>query len=403
MISTTPLGHAVTATVPAASATKTAAGPVLDVVGVPGGVKAKEGILVDAATGQVLWSKNADVPRPIASITKVMTALVILQAGGLNREITVPKAVIGYVAKYGAEAAGLVPGQQYTTDELLHIMLVMSAADAAYTLANAYGPGLPAFIAKMNVEASNLGLANTHFTSPDGLPYPTEFSTYSTPADLVTLGEAAMQNPVFRSIADLKYLQPAEGRRPQRRLRDQRRRRCSAAYAGLAGIKTGYTNAAAHTFLFEAVRNGRTLIGVVLGSPATSPFTGFQDATKILNWGFALNNPLTPPPPSPPPPRPPQTPARPRPPAPAPAPRNPARPRLDNSKKWRLPAPGHPHRRLVRPFSLERHNDLGNLYRDGRKARYMRSKLPRSFRQLHRETLLGAKMAQRQECQSMNS
>ena len=106
----TPLGHAVTATVPAASATKTAAGPVLDVVGVPGGVKAKEGILVDAATGQVLWSKDADVPQPIASITKVMTALVILQAGGLNREITVPKAVIGYVAKYGAEAAGLVPG-----------------------------------------------------------------------------------------------------------------------------------------------------------------------------------------------------------------------------------------------------------------------------------------------------
>ena len=143
----TPLGKAVTATVPPGSASKTSAGPVLDVVGIPAGVKAKEGILVDATTGQVLWSENANVPRPIASITKVMTALVILQAGGLNREITVPKGVTGYVAKYGAEAAGLVPGQTYTTDELLHIMLVMSAADAAYTLANAYGPGLPAFIA----------------------------------------------------------------------------------------------------------------------------------------------------------------------------------------------------------------------------------------------------------------
>jgi serine-type D-Ala-D-Ala carboxypeptidase (penicillin-binding protein 5/6) len=287
VISTTPLGHAVTATVPAASATKTAAGPVLDVVGVPGGVKAKEGILVDPTTGQVLWSEDADVPRPIASITKVMTALVILQAGGLNREITVPKAVIGYVAKYGAEAAGLVPGQQYTTDELLHIMLVMSAADAAYTLANAYGPGLAAFIAKMNVEASNLGLADTHFTSPDGLPYPTEFSTYSTPADLVTLGEAAMQNPVFRSIAGLKVynLPKGNGHNAVSATSDDV---LLGSYAGLAGIKTGYTNAAAHTFLFEAVRNGRTLIGVVLGSPATSPFTGFQDATKILNWGFAL-------------------------------------------------------------------------------------------------------------------
>jgi D-alanyl-D-alanine carboxypeptidase (penicillin-binding protein 5/6) len=283
----TPLGHAVTATVPPGSATKTGAGPVLDVVGAPRGVKAKEGILVDSTTGQVLWSENADVPRPIASITKVMTALVVLQAGGLNQEITVPRGVVGYVAKYGAEAAGLVPGQKYTTDELLHIMLVMSAADAAYTLANAYGPGLQAFIAKMNVEASNLGLANTHFTSPDGLPYPTEFSTYSTPSDLVTLGEAAMQNPVFRSIVDLKYynLPKGDGHNAVSATSDDV---LLGSYAGLVGIKTGFTDAAAHTMLFEAVRNGRTLIGVVLGSPATSPFTGFQDTATILNWGFAL-------------------------------------------------------------------------------------------------------------------
>ena len=288
-VSATPLSRAVTATVPAAAATKTAAaaGPVIDVVGAPPGVKAKEGILVDATTGQVLWARNANVPRPIASITKVMAALVILQAGDLNRPITVPKGVIGYVAKYGAEAAGLVPGQVYTTDELLHIMLVMSAADAAYTLANAYGPGLPAFIAKMNVEASNLGLAGTHFTSPDGLPYPTEFSTYSTPADLVTLGQAAMKNPVFRSIVDLKYynLPKGDGHKAVSATSDDT---LLGAYPGLIGIKTGYTNAAAHTLLFEAVRNGRTLIGVVLGSPATGFFAGAQDTAKVLNWGFSL-------------------------------------------------------------------------------------------------------------------
>jgi len=289
-ISGSSLGRAVTAKVPAVAATKTAgtaAGPVIDVVGAPRGVKAKEGILVDATTGQVLWARNANVPQPIASIAKVMTALVILSEGGLNRRITVPKAVVGYVAKYGAEAAGLIPGQTYTTDELLHIMLVMSAADAAYTLANAYGPGLPAFIAKMNIEASNLGLADTHFTSPDGLPYPTEFSTYSTPADLVTLGEAAMQNPVFRSIVDLRYynLPKGDGHNAVSATTDDT---LLGTYDGLIGIKTGYTNAAGHTLLFEAVRNGRTLIGVVLGSPATSPFTGAEDTAKILNWGFAL-------------------------------------------------------------------------------------------------------------------
>jgi serine-type D-Ala-D-Ala carboxypeptidase (penicillin-binding protein 5/6) len=287
--SATPVGRAVTAMVPAASATKTAAaaGPVIDVVGAPRGVKAKEGILVDATTGQVLWAKNANVPRPIASITKVMTALVILQAGDLNRKITVPKAVVNYVAKYGAEAAGLIPGQVYTADELLHAMLIVSAADAAYTLANAYGPGLPAFIAKMNAEAANLGLANTHFASPDGLPYPTEYSTYSTPADLVTLGEVAMENPVFRSIVDLQYFNLPKG--PGHPAASwSTSNELLGNYPGVIGIKSGYTNAAGHTLLFEAVRNGRTLIGVVLGSPPTNPFTAAQDATKVLNWGFAL-------------------------------------------------------------------------------------------------------------------
>ena len=130
-----------------------------------------------------------------------------------------PKAVTGYVAKYGANAAGLIPGQTFTVDELLHIMLVMSAADAAYTLANAYGPGLPAFIDKMNAEAARLGLTHTHFTSPDGLPYPTETSTYSTAAELVQLGEVAMNYPEFRSIVWLRIYNLPKGRRPQRRLR----------------------------------------------------------------------------------------------------------------------------------------------------------------------------------------
>jgi D-alanyl-D-alanine carboxypeptidase (penicillin-binding protein 5/6) len=283
-------GRAVTATVPAASATKVAsppASPSIEVVGVPKGVKAKEGILVDATTGQVLWSKNADIPRPIASITKVMTALVVLESGDLNREITVPKAVVGYVAKYGAEAAGLVPGQHFTADQLLHIMLIMSAADAAYTLANAYGPGLPAFIAKMNAEAAKLGLTNTHFTSPDGLPYPTEFSTYSTPAELVTLGEAAMRNPDFRSIVDMRLYNLAKGD-GHNHVSVTSDDILLGRYAGLIGIKTGFTDAAGHTLLFEAVRNGRTLIGAVLGSPASSAYTGATDTAKVLNWGFAL-------------------------------------------------------------------------------------------------------------------
>lgn len=279
---------AATATVPTSQRDKTATGPSLAVAGAPKGVKAKEGILVDAATGQVLWSAGATTPRPIASITKVMTALVILQAGGsLNREITVPRAVTAYVAKYDANAAGLIPGQKFTVDELLHIMLIVSAADAAYTLADAYGPGLPAFIAKMNAEAAKLGLTGTHFTSPDGLPYPTETSTYSTPADLVKLGETAMGYPEFRSIVATRYYNLPKGD-GHSAVSVTNSDALIGTYAGITGIKDGFTNGAGHTLLFEAVRNGRTLIGDVLGSPPSGYASAAQDATKILNWGFSL-------------------------------------------------------------------------------------------------------------------
>lgn len=278
---------AATAMVPASSRAKTSAGPALTVAGAPKGVKAKAGILVEADTGQVLWAEGANAVRPIASITKVMTALVILQAGGLNRRVVVPRAVTNYVAKYGADAAGLIPGQVLTVDQLLRAMLIMSAADAAYTLANAYGPGLPAFITKMNAEAAKLGLAHTHFTSPDGLPYPTETSTYSTPAELVKLGEVAMTYPEFRSIVALRSynLPKAAGHSAYSFTASNE---LIGRYPGVIGIKTGFTNAAGHTLLFEAVRGGRTLIGDVLGSPPTGPASGAQDAAKVLTWGFSL-------------------------------------------------------------------------------------------------------------------
>jgi serine-type D-Ala-D-Ala carboxypeptidase (penicillin-binding protein 5/6) len=278
----------VTAMVPASARAKVVpAGPVLDVAGAPKGVKAKAGILVDATTGQVLWARGENTERPIASITKVMAALVIIQAGGLNQKLVVPKAVTAYCAKYGANAAGLIPGQQFTVDELLHIMLVMSAADADYTLANAYGPGLPAFVAKMNAEAAKLGLTHTHFTSPDGLPYPTETSTFSTPAEIVRLGEVAMGYQELRSIVRLRVynLPKGDGHNAVSVASDNA---LLADYQGATGIKTGFTNSAGHTLLFEAVRHGRTLIGDVLGSPITGFASGAQDAAKVLNWGFSL-------------------------------------------------------------------------------------------------------------------
>jgi D-alanyl-D-alanine carboxypeptidase (penicillin-binding protein 5/6) len=278
---------AVTAVLPASERGKTLPGPSLTVAGAPKGVKAKQGILIDATTGQVLWEEGGTQEAPVASITKVMTALLVLQAGGLNQQVAVPKAVTAYVAKYAANAAGLVPGQKFTVDELLHFMLIESAADAAYTLANAYGPGLPAFIGKMNAEAAKLGLADTHFTSPDGLPYPTETSTFSTPQDLVTLGEAAMTYQEFRTIVAMRvYSVPKAAGHSAVSVTNSNA--LLATYPGSVGIKDGFTNAAGHTLLFEAVRGNRTLLGDILGSPPSGPAAGAQDAAKVLDWGFAL-------------------------------------------------------------------------------------------------------------------
>ena len=261
--------------------------PPVRVVGAPAGVQAKGAVLADASTGSVLWSRGLNAELPMGSITKVMTALVVIRAGDLNRKIRVPKSVIAYVSKYGGESAGLIPGDVVTAQELLEAMLLPSGCDAAYTLAMAYGPGMSAFLAKMNETAKQLGMLHTHFTSPDGLPYPTEFSTFSTPADLLTLGIAAMKSAVFRSIVAQPFYQLHKGPGHHAYWWNNDND-LIGTYPGATGIKTGFTNVALHCLLFSASRDGLNLIGVVLGSPATSPETGAVAATKILNWGFGL-------------------------------------------------------------------------------------------------------------------
>jgi D-alanyl-D-alanine carboxypeptidase (penicillin-binding protein 5/6) len=261
---------------------------VIQVAGAPSGVKAKGAVLADAATGQVLWGRDIDTERPMASVTKVMTALLVLESGNLGQQLRVPKAAMDYAWKNGGESAGLHPGDTFTAQQLLAALLLPSGADAAYTLANTYGPGLDAFVARMNATAVRMGMTHTHFTSPDGLPYPTETATYSTPSDLLTLGLAAMKYPVFRSIVDLRFYHLPKGKGHHQYWWDNTNG-LIGSYQGALGIKTGYTDKALHCLLFEAARNGRTLIGVVLDSPATGVNAGAQDAEKMLTWGFRLH------------------------------------------------------------------------------------------------------------------
>jgi serine-type D-Ala-D-Ala carboxypeptidase (penicillin-binding protein 5/6) len=249
-------------------------------------VTVRGGELVDLGSGAVLWDKDSNIRRPMGSITKVMTALLVLQAGELNRKIRVSEAAIRYVEKDGASSAGLILGDVLTTRQLLEAMLIPSGCDAAFLLATAYGPGRTAFIAKMNAEAKALGMSGTHFTSFDGMPYPTEYSTYSTPADLIKLGEQAMRYKLFRQIvAQRRYVLPAGP--GHHGYKWQNTDKLIGSYRGALGIKTGDTDKAGNCLLFEARRGRLTLIGVVLhADPNSNPTSAIAAARVVLNWGF---------------------------------------------------------------------------------------------------------------------
>jgi serine-type D-Ala-D-Ala carboxypeptidase (penicillin-binding protein 5/6) len=268
--------------------------PAADAVALPAsapvGVHSHYAELADAATGANLWSRSSYVERPMGSVTKVMTAYVVLTTPGLNlnQVITVPRGIIAYDKKYDASTAGLVPGEKLTTLQLLYAMMLPSGCDAAYTLASAYGPGLSAFIAKMNATAHALGLARTHFTDFSGLPAPSGFSTYSTARDLVNLGRAAMRNKTFAAVVATRAYRVA-ATSAHRAHTWHNLNPLLARYPGAIGIKTGYTTAAGQCMLFAAKRGSTTLIGVVLDSaaPISATLASTADATVMLNWGFS--------------------------------------------------------------------------------------------------------------------
>ena len=252
----------------------------------PVGVGARSAAVENAATGKLLWSRGLNTERPMASITKVMTAFVVIRAGHLNRAITIPSAVTGYVRAHNASSAGLRPGDKLTARQLLYGLLLPSGADAAYALAKAYGPGLRAFVAKMNATARQLGMRRTHFSNFDGLPYPTSYSNYSTAANLLVLGRAAMLLPAFRAVVDRRGYRLAAGS-GHHAYRWTNLNPLIGRYKGAIGIKTGYTRAAGQCLLFEATRNGHSVIGVTLHSPGSIAAISRAAATRILNWAFS--------------------------------------------------------------------------------------------------------------------
>lgn len=253
----------------------------------PQGIAAFAAELASGRTGKQLWGRRQYSARPIASLTKVMTALVVIRSGNLGRRIRITQADEAYLGCC-IEGAGLVPGDVLTARQLLYAMLLPSGADAALALADAYGPGWPAFVRKMNATARRLHLTGTHFTNFDGVQ-PTDVST---PRNLLLLGEAAMRQPAFREVVKRRWYR-IRATRGHRRYFWRNTNLLLGHYPGLIGIKTGWIPRAGECLLFEATYGKRKLIGVVLDSAPTKTGQSFIDAARLLNWGFGRRVPVS--------------------------------------------------------------------------------------------------------------
>jgi D-alanyl-D-alanine carboxypeptidase (penicillin-binding protein 5/6) len=257
-------------------------------------VIAAAGELVNARTGKDLWGRDQAGQRPIASLTKVMTALVVVRAGDLGRRIRITQAEVNFVAANDASNAGLHAGDILSARALLYGMLLPSGADAAMALAISYGPGIPKFIAKMNALARKLHLTSTHFTDFAGL----SDTDVSTPSNLLKLAAAAMAQPAFGAVVKHEWYE-LKAWRHRHHYFWRNTNLLLKRYPGVFGVKTGWTSQAGECLLFEATYRKETIIGVVLDTAPTNSGESFVSSAKLLNWAFGRHVPI--PPPTPPP------------------------------------------------------------------------------------------------------
>ncbi len=235
-------------------------------------------ILADLDSGQVLFQKASDLSRPIASVTKIMTALLVLERADLSDVTTVQDDATFLSDQAGLSALGLRPGERVTVRDLLYALVLQSANDAAIVLAEHVSGTEVRFEAAMNARARQLGMSDTRFRSSNGL----DDRGYSSARDLVTLTRAVYATqPGFGRIAATRFWEiPSPNGRPRS---VQNRNVLLWLYPGAFGVKTGYTARAGFCVVAAAQRDGRRLIAVVLGS-AGEPFS---DAAALMDYGFA--------------------------------------------------------------------------------------------------------------------
>ncbi|WP_336204159.1 D-alanyl-D-alanine carboxypeptidase family protein [Nonomuraea sp. LPB2021202275-12-8] len=244
-------------------------------------VRAPAAYLVDATTGQVQFSKQADLRRPVASITKVMTAYTVLKQAKPTDEVEVTPADVRYASKGGASIAYLRAGDRLTVKDLLYALMLPSGADAAHALARTYGPGVDTFVDKMNATARELGMKDTLYVNADGMP--TYGGGYSTARDQVRLAQAALDDATIKKITSTRYHSVPQT--AEHRAYSWQNTNRLLGTEGAIGVKTGHTRAAGYTLAFAADRDGDRLVGVILGE--TSSSRRFESAQALLDWAAA--------------------------------------------------------------------------------------------------------------------
>lgn len=238
-------------------------------------ITAPAGIVVEATTGDVAWQKEADTRRSIASTTKLMTALVVLEEADLDAVVNAPR----YRATSTLESVmGLVPGERITIRDLLRGLLVDSANDAAYALALKVGGTVPQFVRRMNERAQELGLENTSFANPIGLDDP---DNYSTARDLAALTLVLRKNALFREIVDSETITLESGARPRTL---ENTNTLLGDQAWVDGVKTGQTSSAGEVLVASGRRGGIPIVTVVMG--AETKELRDSESLELLTYGF---------------------------------------------------------------------------------------------------------------------
>ncbi|MDX2187891.1 MAG: D-alanyl-D-alanine carboxypeptidase family protein [Opitutaceae bacterium] len=225
-------------------------------------------IVVDAASGKTLLSENANVVTPPASMTKLMTFLVVhdaIRSGRVALDTIVP--ITGEDAKMGGTQVYLDPREQYPVDELLYAMMIQSANDASSALARLVGGSRDAFVDLMNAKARELGMSNTRFVSPHGLPPASrrvEEGDLTTPADFALLCRELLANTDVLKYTSVKKRVFGTGQRLEP-MQMQNHNNLIGRVVGVDGLKTGYTKAAGYCLASTAQRNGKRVIVVIMG------------------------------------------------------------------------------------------------------------------------------------------